>query len=137
MSTTKTVPSHVGGSFAPPLDADGLKQYAKLAKDADPVVRDGMETLLKMADTFLQTPKSKAKGRPHPSGRGTIVQLEAEEVKRIDAVVPWKHELDALAGVFDGIDPVKDKKLRNAAFHLLWYGYELFNDREPPTTDTL
>lgn len=131
------IPSHVGGSFAPPLDEAGLVDYERLAKAAEPVVRDVMTTLIKMVRTFQETPKSKVKGQPHPSGRGMIVPLEPEEVKRIDQAVPWKHELDAMGGVFEAIDPVREKALRNAAFHLLWYGYELTNDREPPTSDTL
>lgn len=130
------VPTHVGGSFAPPLTAEKIEEYEKLADSSPtPEVRDGMETLLKMVKTFFQTGKSKLKGSPHPSGRGTVIKLEPEEVKRIDPVVPFRHELDALAKVFE--EHLTDKATRDAAFHLLWYGYELTADREPCTTDML
>lgn len=41
------------------------------------------------------------------------------------------HEL------FDSIDPVAQKDLRNAAFHCLWVARELDLGREPITTDKL
>jgi len=131
------VPAWVGGSFAPPLTETELKAAEKLAERGDGPVRDGVLTLVKMARTFLKTPKSKAAGSPHPSGQGRVVRLDPAEVDRIESVVPWRHELDSLAGVFEGIDPARDKPLRDAAFHLLWYGYKLTADREPATTDTL
>ena len=65
-----------------------------------------------------------------------MVPLEEAEVERIFDVVPWDHELDAIQSLFDGIPPEK-RDLRNAAFHLLWFGKELVKDREPMTIDTI
>jgi hypothetical protein len=55
----------------------------------------------------------------------------------MDSYIPWKHELDMYATLFDGIDARTDKETRDAAFHLLWYGYEFWADREPMTSDKL
>lgn len=129
--------TYIGGSFAPPLDAAKLAEYKALAAAAEEKVREGMTALIKMVETFRETPASTQTGKPHPSGRGLVVPLDEAEVKRIWDVVPWQEELDLYAGWFDKIDPVKLKPLRDAAFHLLWYGRELFLDREPMTADRL
>jgi hypothetical protein len=127
----------IGGSFAPPLPPERLEEYKALAESADPQTADGMRGLIKMLEIFNETPRSREAGRPHPVGRGVIVPLEEAEVKRIWDVAPWREELDMLAGVFDRLDPVAQKALRDAAFHLLWFGYELTMDREPLTADLL
>jgi hypothetical protein len=126
-----------GGSFAPPLTATEIKKYEKLAKDADPQVSDYMTTLLNMVKKFSETGESKNKPKKHPSGVGTITQLEDAEVKRMWDHVPWEHDLKAMGEVFEQIDNETDKDLRDAAHHLLWFGYELTNDREPLTNDKL
>jgi len=131
------MPSHIGGSFAPPLDADTLADYKSLAATAPEQVGEYMRDLIQMLKVFRETPDSEQPGKPHPSGRGTIVPLEDAEIKRIWDVVPWKEELDVMGGVFDNIDPLTQRELRNAAFHLLWFGRELCADREPITTDKL
>jgi hypothetical protein len=127
----------IGGSFAPPLPPERLEEYKALAESADPQTADGMRGLVKMLETFSETPRSAREGQAHPVGRGVIVPLEEAEVKRIWDVAPWREELDMLAGVFDRLDPVAQKALRDAAFHLLWFGYELTMDREPLTADLL
>lgn len=71
------------------------------------------------------------------NGVGVVVPLEEEEIKRIWDHVPWKEELDMYSAVFEEIPPGTNRDLRNAAFHLLWYGRELELDREPMTTDKL
>ena len=132
MAETRT---YVGGSMAPPIDAAKLAAYTKMIKDAPEQVQDAMTTLLDMADLYLKGPAAKAAGKargtPHPSGVGNVVPLEDAEVKRLWDAVPWDEELQMFAAVFDRIDPVAEKDLRNAAFHLLWLGRELFLDREP------
>lgn len=136
---------HVGGSFAPELTAAKLASYKTLAASAPPSVRDEMLKLVSMVETFRQTPASKNGGKPHPSGRGTIVPLEDAEIKRIWDLVPWNTEVPGehvnecavLAQLFDGIDPVGQKPLRDAAHHLLWHAVELALDREPLTADKL
>jgi hypothetical protein len=171
----------VGGSFAPPLDKKALDGYEKLAKGSkDKAVSTVMMDLIKMVRKFGETPASKLKGTPHPVGWGIqVIKLEEEEVKRIDDVVPWAHELAGLSnkdgtGLFDQLDtgtkevPIteddvvdttevskratpdgkrvfmksvvvdpKAKALRDTAFHLLWYAWELTQDREPLTTDRI
>jgi hypothetical protein len=130
--------TRIGGSFAPPLDAKGLAAYRKLADDADPQVSAAMKGLADMVDLHRKGPDGGAqkatKGTPHGSGRGMVVPLPEEEVKRIWDAVPWQEELDMYATIFDRIS---DKPLRDAAFHLLWYGRELFLDRVPLTADQI
>jgi hypothetical protein len=127
----------IGGSFAPPLGVAGLDRYRQLAETASGQVKDYILELCNMLATFWQTGESQNGGTPHPSGRGTIIPLEDEEIQRIWDVVPWPNECDLMGQVFDSIDPVADKDLRNAAFHLLWYARELTADREPITNDKL
>lgn len=125
----------IGGSFAPPLDAERLQAYRQAAQSADAPTRDAMLALANLVEHFQRTGPSRQPGTPHPSGRGVIVPLEAAEVARIWDHVPWDHELDAMAGLFDQLDG--RSPLRTPAFHLLWYARELAKDREPITCDRL
>lgn len=129
------VTPRIGGSFAPPLDADKLAAYRQAAETADAPTKDAMLALVNMVECFQQTAPSRQPGTPHPSGRGVIVPLEADEVARIWDLVPWDHELDAMAGLFDRLDG--NSPLRTPAFHLLWYARELAKDREPITCDRI
>jgi len=132
---TDFLPRQVGGSFAPPLDKKRLDECKKLIDGcADRQVKDAMGALYAMAVEFAKTPRSKLPGAQHPSGVGAVVPLEPAEIERMDLHVPWREELDMYAALFGKIT---DKPLRDAAYHLLWYGYELYLDREPITTDTL
>lgn len=137
---------HAGGSFAPPLDGATLDAYGELAGKASPPVAEAMNILIKMAAAYRARPAAKGKGKasapaaasePHPSGLGAIVALAPAEVERLDPVVPWDHELKMYGELFEGIDAGADKATRDAAFHLLWLGRELFLDREPIFTTTL
>jgi len=128
---------HIGGSFAPPLSNERLEAYKSLANSATPQVKDYMLQLAKMLEVFRETPDSTNPGAPHPSGRVVIVPLEDAEIKRIWDFVPWSQELDVMGAVFDKINATIQKELRNAAFHLLWFGRELCADREPITNDKL
>jgi hypothetical protein len=131
-------PPRVGGSFAPPLPPERLARYRELAESATPQVREAMTKLCDMVEAFGRTPRSRAPGAPHPSGAPiAIVPLEQAEIERMDEHVPWQEELDVFAGWFDRIDPARQKELRDAAFHLLWFGRELFLDREPLCSDQL
>lgn len=131
------MPAHIGGSFAPPLDDAKLARYQDLAANASAQIKDLMTKLIEMLKVFRQTPKSTLPAVKHPSGRGLIVPLDAVEIERIWAHVPWAEELTMYGQVFDQIDPVIDKEVRDAAFHLLWFGRELCLDREPTTNDLL
>jgi hypothetical protein len=126
----------IGGSFAPPLTKKEIEEYRKVAENARPQIKGIVNQLADLAELFQQTPRSKKKGTAHPSGTGQIVKLEEEEVKRIDQAVPWDYELEAMQKVLDTIEG-RDKELRKAAFHLLWYAKELNLDREPLTNDRL
>jgi hypothetical protein len=127
---------------APSLDAGKLKSYLDLAKASDPQTADAMGSLITMVEMHLDRPKASAKANapastPHPSGIGVIEPLPEEEVKRLWDVVPWEEELEMYGKIFDRISPETNKPLRDAAFHLLWYGRELFLDREPITQDRI
>jgi hypothetical protein len=127
----------IGGSFAPPLDATKVVAYRRLADSAPPQIREAVHKLADMAVLFQETPRSSLPGAPHPVGRGVIVPLEKAEVERIWDAVPWAEEIEMYAALFDKIDPVTAKSLRDAAYHLLWFAVELEKDREPITNDML
>jgi hypothetical protein len=127
---------HVGGSFAPPIDDAALERYEGLASALDESpVRSGMLDLVRMLRRFRETPASTLPAKPHPATRTLIVTpLEPAEVARIFDVVPWREECDMLGRVFEVLPP---GPTRDAAFHLLWFAYELTADREPITSDKL
>jgi hypothetical protein len=135
----------IGGTFAPPLTPEKMDRYAQLASVAPEMVRLEMTKLLDMVRAFSDGPTRGTAGERHPSGAGTIVPLADAEIKRLWDLVPWNdekpgdhvNECRVLAELFDGISPVKQKELRDAAFHLLWYANELALDREPITADRL
>ena len=130
----------VGGSFAPPLSDELLATYRGMidALPADSQVRDIMGKLHDCCAAWWEQPESSGDGaRPHPVGVGTIVPLDAPIAKALWDVIPWDEELAAWAGVLDKIDPLAERELRNAAFHLLWHAKELARDREPMTKDKL
>jgi hypothetical protein len=134
----------LGGSFAPPIDDKTLASYRKIADDAPPQVAGGMKVLADMLDLYHGGEVGKAtRGTRRPTRRGVVVKLPTvanlpgDEVKRIWDAVPWGEELEMYAAIFDRIDPGSQKELRDAAFHLLWFGWELFHDRVPMTDDQL
>lgn len=130
---------YFGGSFAPPLPASKLAAYEALAT-ALPLgpARDGMLSLVAMKKKFDETGPSGRAPTIHPATRTPIVTpLEEAEVRRIWDHVPWPAECDMLGKVFDALDPVTQRDVRNAAFHLLWFARELTLDREPITNDKL
>jgi hypothetical protein len=127
-----------GGSFAPPLTDEKLAAYKQFADAAaDPQIRDAMLVLHNCAAQWWEQPESTGDGRPHPSGRGVIVDLDQPIAAALFDHIPWKDELDVFAARFDGIDAVASKELRDAAFHLLWFARELDLDREPLTANKL
>lgn len=138
------MPQYYGGSFAPPLSDDVLAAYQQRI-DALPnsPVRDACTALMACCRKWWDLPEpAGTPQRSHPSGRGVIVDLHPDHAADLDDHIPWGHELDALGGekegkpgLFDGIDPVKDRDLRNMAFHLLWHVRELNLGREPMTAD--
>lgn len=127
----------VGGSFAPPLTDKNLSAYRDLAAAAPAQIGEAMTRLADMVAGYRAVPPTVAGVEPHPSGVGSIRKLAEDTVKRIWDLVPWKEELDMMAGLFDRLDPVTQKAIRDAAYHLLWYAYELFLDREPITKDKI
>lgn len=143
----------VGGSFAPPLSDELLAAYKALIDALDPSpVKDAMTTLYNCCAKWWDLPESNGTARPHPSGRGQIVNLDHTVRSELDPHVPWNHELDAMHGVdesgkprlLEALDPESQRELRNAAFHLLWHVKELALGedqgewgREPITTNLL
>mgnify|MGYP001611048435 CR=1 FL=1 len=112
-------PSRIGGSFAPPLDDNKIGEYRKLAEKAPRPILDAMMALCDMVDVFYETPRSAMPSFPDRTGVALITPLETDKIELLDPHVPWKHELDGYASIFDTLDPKDDKKLRDAAFHLL------------------
>lgn len=126
-----------GGSFAPPVSDETLATYDNLAADAPTPIGDAMRRLLTMLRKFRETPASTAPSAPHRSGVGVVRQLETAEKERVADVVPQRDELEMFAARFDTLDPMHNKALRDAAFHLLWFACELKLGREPCTNDML
>lgn len=128
-------PTRIGGSFAPPLSDEKITAYEALAASADAPVQDAMKTMLTCVKQWWDLPYSTEDGAsPHPSGVGRIIPLDDPIAKALWDAIPWKHELDAIQGLFDAIH-AEQKDLRTAAFHLLWFVRELDLDREPITAD--
>jgi hypothetical protein len=156
--STNTIPV---ACFAPPLTDELLDHYAALADAAPGPVRDAMGECLAAVRAWWDLPESTRQdverwtlNQPPPNlppekrerfaasvaGRPkgfTVVPLEESHVKALWDLVPWRYEIEAMQGLFDGIDPVGAKELRDAAFHLLWFVTELERDREPVTQDKL
>lgn len=136
----------VPACFAPPITTDNLATYKALAATAPAPIADGMRELIEMVETFQQTPASSRRSQSVPLNAvkdgqqitsAPCTPLEDVEVERIWDLVPWDHELDAMGRLFEELDNNSQRPLRDAAFHLLWYGRELVRDREPMTNDTL
>jgi hypothetical protein len=123
----------IGGSFAPPLSDAKLAEYEALIPSDNRRVAEYMTQLVAMLRKFRETPDSTLAGAPHPV-RGVVVPLEETEIERIWDVVPYEQECDVIGQAFEAL-PTGD--VRNAAFHLLWFAYELAKDREPVTADKL
>lgn len=136
----------VPACFAPPIDSAKLDEYEKLASQATGPVADSIGQLIAMVRLFLETPKSTRPAetvhlRAVRDGKtitsASCIPLEDAEVERIWDAVPWEHELDAMGQLFESISNETHKPLRDAAYHLLWYGRELTRDREPMTVEML
>lgn len=128
------VRTQIGGSFAPPLTDELLAAYHALALEAGEEIRDAMLKLHACAAQWWELPESTGDGKPHPSGRGYIVALDAPIATALWEAIPWTRELDMFGALFDTLPT---GRLRNAAFHLLWFAKELDLDREPLTSDKL
>lgn len=139
-----------GGSFAPPLSDDRLARYAELVESTDPEtpLGDYARQLLELAEAWWELPESTKKGAPHPVGEMVgrdgrryaaplEVPLEEPHREELWGLIPWRPEMDRMGEVFDAIDPVAQKELRDCCFHLLWHARELDRDREPITQDKL
>lgn len=133
------VSPYVGGTFAPPLTDETLKEYGDLIEQMGmSPVRDAMLVLLLCCQQWWKLPEPQhSQKSQHPSGTGFIVPLESAHAETLDEYIPWKHELEAMKGLFEGINSVGQRDIRNAAFHLLWCVIELDNGREPITKDKL
>ena len=120
----------IGGSFAPPLTDELLAKCEAMAKsmDAKSQTRYCFEQLLACCQAWWNLPYSNGDGKPHPSGRGTIVFLSDEHQAKLWELIPWPQELSEAGRLFGEIG---DKTLRDAAHQLLWHVCELNLDREP------
>lgn len=139
--------NHAGGSFAPPLTDEKLESYRSLAMSAPPPIRDSMLSLLSCVNHWWGLPESLHPKTPHPNvfhtkKDGTVTPvmtqpLESAHAESLDPLIPWAHEIEAMKGLFETINPVSQKPLRDAAHHLLWHVVELDKGREPITSDKL
>ena len=127
--------------LAPPLTDELLVQYKTLAESASPEIKEAMVTLLNCCLKWWDLPESTtASGQVvnAANGKGTKVVSLADDIKQsLDQDIPWTRELNGMGELFDSIDPVSQRDLRNAAYHLLWHVKELDADREPLTHDKL
>lgn len=140
----------LGGTFAPPLTDDLLVRYQQLyeALPRDSQIRDAMAQLHTCCKLWWELPESGHPGVPHPVGpmegldgkrykAPLVISLEDDHMEQLWESIPWKTDLDAMGVLFDSLNPVTQKQLRDAAYHLLWHAKELEKDREPITKDKL
>jgi hypothetical protein len=134
--------------FAPPMTEGLLARYREMADalpDTRGEVRDAMRELLACVEAWWGLPESSGSlTDPHLEIRHRgkevavrLVSLTPDLKRRLDDAVPWPYELRSMEELFGRIDPVADKPLRDAAFHLLWFARELDLGREPLTQDRL
>jgi hypothetical protein len=109
---------HVGGSFAPPLTDELLANYAELADTAEPEIRDAMLTLHKCAAAWWEQPESTSPGRPHMSGRGTIIALDKPIAAALWDLIPWTRELVSMGELFASVQA--DEVARNSVKLAAW-----------------
>lgn len=132
-------PQNIGGSFAPPLTDAKIASY-KAAITALPLspVKDACEVLLTCCEKWWELPEPNGtEVKPHPVGRGQIVSLQSDHAEALEPHIPWKHEIEGMKVLFDGISNETQKPLRDMAHHLLWHVIELDLEREPITADRL
>ena len=129
----------IGGSFAPPLSDEKLAAYQELINlvPEKTQLREALDTCMKCVMKWWELPESSSGSKPHGSGRGALIELDDSIKSDLWDLIPWKEEIETIKKLFDGIEPVKDKALRNAAYHLLWHVIELDLDREPITNDKI
>lgn len=127
--------ARIGGTFAPPLDESTLVSYhTTITQLQDSQVKEYLIKVYECVAAWWNLPESSGEGTPHPSGRGTIVDLTEEVKKELWDLIPWQEELNIISGVFDTLPA---GQIRNMAFHLLWHVNELNLDREPMTADKI
>lgn len=129
----------IGGSFAPPLSDVKLAAYQELINlvPEKTQLREALDTCMKCVKKWWELPESSSGSKPHGSGRGALIELDDSIKSDLWDLIPWKEEIETIKKLFDGIDSVRDKALRNAAYHLLWHVVELDLDREPITNDKI
>jgi hypothetical protein len=127
-----------GGSFAPPLtEQQLLDAVTTIESQADSPTKTALQLVLKCCQEWWKQPDSVGDGKPHPSGRGIIVDLDKSIADALYDYIPWREELDMCQSLFDRIDNDTQKPLRDLAFHMLWHARELESRREPITSDKL
>lgn len=140
----------IGACFAPDITDEKLAEYRQLiALHPQTAIADSMQLCLLAVEQWWALPassrESTRKVMLHRANGDNqrrmvavpLVPLESDHVHLLDAVLPWEHEIRSMASLFDTIDAATDKKLRDAAFHLLWFVTELSLGREPMTQSVL
>lgn len=139
----RTIPT---ACFAPALTDEKLEHYKNLIDQLpESPLKTAMETCYKAVEKWWNLPESKGSSsdpdwvlvRHGKQKTVKVTSLDKELIEELWDVVPWDYELQAMQPLFDAIDPVHQKELRDAAFHLLWFATELTLDREPLTKDRL
>ena len=118
--------------FAPPLTDEKLAEYETLINSLDAgEVKDAMQECLTCTKAWWDLPEStRTDGDKfqiiHQKKEKTysVTPLEKEHVKQLDLVTPYTRECVAMQPLFEKLDPVYQRDLRNAAFHLLSYSTE-------------
>lgn len=124
---------HIGGSFAPPITEDHVKNWPTLIAATNGLTRTALEVLHKLMLAHRPHKAKALKGEPHPSGKGIIMPLADDVKKACEPHLPSHAEMEIFGQLFESLGgPIRD-----VAFHLLWYARELELGREPPTTDLI
>lgn len=98
---TKQIVQRFGGSFAPALTPEKIKEYRVAAEDAEPQVKGAILELCDMGDAFLGKARSDLPGTPHPSQRGLMIPLRENVMAEIEPLVPWDYECNAFQDLFN------------------------------------
>lgn len=97
----KQTAQRFGGSFAPALTPEKIKEYRVAAEDAEPEVKGAILELCDMADAFLGKARSDLPGTPHPSERGLMIPLRKNVMEEIEPLVPWPWQCSAIQTLFN------------------------------------
>lgn len=137
--TQETLPERITtvavACVAPPLSDETLNGYRSLiCSHANVQQRDAMVGLLTCVQQWWELDESPGEDSvTKVRGKQLATRPLSDEIRvRLWDVIPYDEEFTLLSnGQGTGVLDSLTGPIRDAAFHLLWYVRELYNDREP------